>query len=74
LTERTTEDAMSTIQAVFRNGVFEPKEPVDLHEGCEVAIPLQAEESGLERAIIVEGKGPGDEIAEQVREALEKLS
>ncbi len=103
---------MSTIQAVYENGVFKPKVPVSLPDGCEVTVevPTPAEESALEREIrwltsrtpeeimktrdelerisrpptplppgktlsdMVEGKWPGDETDEQIREALEKLS
>jgi predicted DNA-binding antitoxin AbrB/MazE fold protein len=43
---------MSTIQAVFRNGVFEPKEPVNLPDGCEVTVEVPTtEETPLEREI-----------------------
>lgn len=38
---------MSTIQAVYENGVFKPKVPVSLPDGCEVTVevPTPAEES-----------------------------
>ncbi len=46
---------MSAIQAVYRNGVFEPVGPVELPEGCEVSVEPTtappAEESALEREI-----------------------
>ena len=45
---------MSAIQAVYQNGVFKPKQPVELPEGCEVTVspaPPPAEESALEREI-----------------------
>ncbi len=29
---------MLTIPAVYQNGVFKPKEPVSLPEGCEVSV------------------------------------
>ncbi|MEO2089728.1 MAG: antitoxin family protein [Gemmataceae bacterium] len=104
---------MSTIQAIYQDGVFKPKEPVELPEGTEVtvepAVPPPPE-TPLEREIrrltsrtqdeimaareevqkasrparplppgktlsdMVEGKWPGDETDEQVREALERLS
>lgn len=105
---------MSTIQAIYQDGVFKPKEPVSLPEGCEVTVeptvPPPAEETPLEREIrwltsrtpeeimkareellkasrparplppgktlsdMVEGKWPGDETDDQIREALERLS
>jgi predicted DNA-binding antitoxin AbrB/MazE fold protein len=31
---------MSTIQAVYEDGVFKPKEPVNLPDGCEVTVEV----------------------------------
>jgi predicted DNA-binding antitoxin AbrB/MazE fold protein len=44
---------MSTIQAVYENGVFKPKEPVHLPEGSEVTVETNPPEvnEALEREI-----------------------
>lgn len=44
---------MSSIQAVYINGVFKPKEPVTLPEGCEVTVEVTPPEvnEALEREI-----------------------
>ncbi len=104
---------MSTIHAVYENGVFRPKEPVDLPESSQVQLEIvhpMAENLELQLALdriqhrttsqielarerilkasrparplpegmtlsdMVEGKWPGNETDEQIREALERLS
>jgi predicted DNA-binding antitoxin AbrB/MazE fold protein len=44
---------MSTIQAVYQDGVFKPKEPVSLPDGCEVTVEVipAGENPALEREI-----------------------
>jgi predicted DNA-binding antitoxin AbrB/MazE fold protein len=41
---------MATIQAIYQNGVFKPKEPVSLPEGAEVTVETKVE-TALEREI-----------------------
>ena len=41
---------MPTIPAIYQNGVFKPKEPVSLPEGCEVSV-LAEEPSALDLAV-----------------------
>jgi predicted DNA-binding antitoxin AbrB/MazE fold protein len=43
---------MPTIQAVYQNGVFKPKEPVTLPEGREVTVNLT--ESAIDRLLDTE--------------------
>jgi len=52
---------MSTIHAVYENGVFRPTVPVDLPERCEVAI------------IVTTSQPPGPAVSEK-RTALQRLA
>lgn len=41
-----------TIHAIYENGVFKPKEPVELPDGCEVKVePLQTEALEVEESL-----------------------
>jgi predicted DNA-binding antitoxin AbrB/MazE fold protein len=37
-----TEDTMSTIHAIYENGVFRPTQPISLPERCEVEVEINA--------------------------------
>lgn len=63
---------MPTIQAVYLNGVFKPKEPVSLPEGCEVTVEPVAD-SPLAREIRWATSRTPEQI-EQARERLLKAS
>ena len=45
---------MQTVHAVFENGVFWPKEPVDLPENCEVAFEPRVVDETQEAASLDE--------------------
>lgn len=48
-----------TIQAVFENGVFKPKEPVQLGEGAEVQLTIAPAEEIVDPLAHVIGIGDG---------------
>ncbi len=65
---------MATIQAIYQNGVFTPKEPVSLPEGCEVTVEANADfETALDREIRWLTTRTPEQI-EQARERILKAS
>jgi len=58
---------MTTIQAVYENGVFKPKEPVSLPDGCEVSLQMD-EPSALDMAARrLTGRTPEQVAADRAR-------
>ena len=66
---------MSTIQAVYENGVFKPKVPVSLPDGCEVTVEVTPPEvnGALEREIRWLTSRTPEEVAATI-ERLDKIS
>ena len=62
---------MPTIQAIYQNGVFMPKEPVSLPEGAEVTVETKVE-SALEREIRWLTSRTPEEIEQTRAEILKK--
>ena len=52
-----------TVEATYENGVFKPRQPLDLAEGAEVRLtvdPVTADEDDPLDAVIGIGEGPPD--------------
>lgn len=64
---------MSTIRAIYQDGVFKPKQPVSLPEGCEVTVEPTASQPAEESVLERELRWLTTRTPEQILEARERI-